>query len=281
MKEVVHHSFLGSTDYNSLLPIMAHDMHVIFQHLKDFLANKGDSNAKDAPNAYEQKWLSNWSGKDWFMHKNELVDCLKQAEALPKPSLKVSLKRKYNDANLMTRDQPPNSLLPESPKLYGREDEMEMLHEALNAGGCMAALVGGAGMGKTHCASDFAHKWLQQDVAYCFVLWLESETENIIRESYLNALDKFPGGHGLDPKEEIAVRDIAGLLWENLWEVLTQVEWMVVYNNVPETLGDLEGPEAFLPLFFPHTIAGLGTWTNSSHNKVHLIWWPCQILGQS
>jgi hypothetical protein len=104
MKEVVHRSFLGSTEYNSLLPIMAHDMHVIFQHLKDFLANKGDSNAKDALNAYERKWLSDWSRRDWSMRKNELVDCLKQAEALPKPSLKVSLKRKYNDANLTTRD---------------------------------------------------------------------------------------------------------------------------------------------------------------------------------
>ena len=209
MLDVVHRSFRGSTDYNSLLRVMEHDMHDTPQQLKDFLANKGDSNAKDALNAYERKWLSDWSGRDWSIRKNELVDCLKQAEALPKPSLKVSLKRKYNDANLTTRDQPPNSLLPESPILYGREDEMEKLGKALNAGGRMAALVGGAGMGKSHCASDFAHKWLQQDVAHRFVLWLESDTENIIRDSYLNALDRLLGGHGLDPKEEIAVRDIA------------------------------------------------------------------------
>jgi tetratricopeptide (TPR) repeat protein len=158
----------------------------------------------------------------------------------------------------MTRDQPPNSLLPESPILYGRKDEMEKLGKALNAGGRMAALVGGAGMGKSHCASDFAHKWLQQDVAHRFVLWLESDTENIIRDSYLNALDRLLGGHGLDPKEEIAVRDIAGLLWEKLREVLTQFEWMVVYNNVPEALGKLEGPEAFSPLFFPTPLQDWG-----------------------
>jgi hypothetical protein len=103
MKEVVHRSFLGSTDYNSLLPIMAHDIHVIFQQLKDFLANKGDSNAKDALNAYERKWLSDWARRDWSTRKNELVDCLKQAESLPKPSRKVSLKRKYKYSNLMTR----------------------------------------------------------------------------------------------------------------------------------------------------------------------------------
>jgi tetratricopeptide (TPR) repeat protein len=157
-----------------------------------------------------------------------------------------------------TRDQPPNSLLPESPILYGRKDEMEKLGKALNAGGRMAALVGGAGMGKSHCASDFAHKWLQQDVAHRFVLWLESDTENIIRDSYLNALDRLLGGHGLDPKEEIAVRDIAGLLWEKLREVSTQFEWMVVYNNVPEALGNLEGPEAFSPLFFPTPLQDWG-----------------------
>jgi tetratricopeptide (TPR) repeat protein len=258
MKEVVHRSFLGSTEYNSLLPIMAHDMHVIFQHLKDFLANKGASNAKDALNAYARKWLSDWSRRDWAMRKNELVDCLKQAEALPKPSLKVSMKCKYNDANLTTRDQPPNSLLPESPILYGREDEMEKLGEALNTGGRMAALVGGAGMGKSHCASDFVHKWLQQDVTHRFVLWIESDTENIIRVSYFNGLDKLLGGHGLDPKKEIAVRDIAALLWEKLREVSTQFEWMVVYNNVPEALGDLAGPEAFSPLFFPTPLQDWG-----------------------
>jgi tetratricopeptide (TPR) repeat protein len=122
----------------------------------------------------------------------------------------------------------------------------------------MAALVGGAGMGKTHCASDFAHKWLQQDVAHRFVLWLESDTENIIRDSYLNALDRLLGGHGLDPKEEIAVRDIAGLLWAKLREVSTQFEWMVVYNNVPVALGQLEGPETFSPLFFPTPLQDWG-----------------------
>jgi hypothetical protein len=123
------------------------DMHDTPQQLKDFLANKGDSNAKDALNAYERKWLSDWARRDWSMHKNELVDCLKQAKALPKPSLKVILKRKYNDANLTTRDQPPNSLLPECPILYGREDEMEKLGKALDAGGRVAALVGGAAWG--------------------------------------------------------------------------------------------------------------------------------------
>jgi hypothetical protein len=289
--DVFHRGFRGSTDYNSLLRVMEHDMHDTPQQLKDFLANKGDSNAKDALNAYERKWLSDWARRDWSTRKNELVDCLKQAESLPKPSRKVSLKRKYNDANLMTRlivclstvviawlqprlppakktgrllpnlttrDQPPNSLLPESPILYGREDEMETLGKALNAGGRMAALVGGAGMGKSHCASDFAHKWLQQDVAHRFVLWIESDTENIIRVSYLNALDRLLGGHGLDPNEEIAVLDIARLLWEKLREVSTQFEWMVVYNNVPEVLGDLEGPEAFSPLFFPTPLQDWG-----------------------
>ena len=33
---------------------------------------------------------------------------------------------------------------------------------------------------------------------------------------------------------------------------------MVVYNNVPEALGDLEGPEAFSPLFFPTPLQDWG-----------------------
>jgi tetratricopeptide (TPR) repeat protein len=95
-------------------------------------------------------------------------------------------------------------------------------------------------------------------VAHRFVLWLESDSENIIRVSYLNALDRLLGGHGLDPNEEIAVRDIAALLWEKLREVSTQFEWMVVYNNVPEAFGDLQGPEAFSPLFFPTPLQDWG-----------------------
>jgi hypothetical protein len=74
----------------------------------------------------------------------------------------------------------------------------------------------------------------------------------------LNALEKFSGGHGLAPKEEIAVQDIARLVWEKLRKVPTQFEWIVVYNNVPEALGKLDGPEAFSPLFSPTPLQDWG-----------------------
>jgi uncharacterized protein YciI len=114
MLEVVHRSFVrsASDDYNALLLkfdihenqnamlVMGRDMHGTPQQLKTFLTSRGPSNAKDASlkalGAYERKWLSDWSRRDWSICKNELVDCLKQAQSLLKPSPKVSSKWTYN-----------------------------------------------------------------------------------------------------------------------------------------------------------------------------------------
>jgi hypothetical protein len=112
MLEVVHRGYEGSTDYSALLLklkvqenqtalfVMGRDMHGTPQQLKTFLTSRGPSNAKDASvkalGAYERKWLSDWSRRDWSICKNELVDCLKQAQSLLKPSPKVSSKWTYN-----------------------------------------------------------------------------------------------------------------------------------------------------------------------------------------
>jgi hypothetical protein len=103
MLEVVHRSFVRSSsdDYNSLLLkfdihenqnamlVMGRDMHGTPQQLKSFLASRGPSNAKDvsvkALGAYERKWLSDWTRRDWSICKNDLLDCLKQANYLLKP----------------------------------------------------------------------------------------------------------------------------------------------------------------------------------------------------
>eukprot|EP00544_Gedaniella_sp_CCMP2646_P002101 CAMPEP_0202509066 /NCGR_PEP_ID=MMETSP1361-20130828/52576_1 /ASSEMBLY_ACC=CAM_ASM_000849 /TAXON_ID=210615 /ORGANISM="Staurosira complex sp., Strain CCMP2646" /LENGTH=346 /DNA_ID=CAMNT_0049143263 /DNA_START=34 /DNA_END=1072 /DNA_ORIENTATION=+ len=94
MLEVVHRGYEGSTDYSALLLklkvqenqnalfVMGRDMHGTPQQLKTFLTSRGPSNAKDASlkalGAYERKWLSDWTRRDWSICKNELVDCLKQ-----------------------------------------------------------------------------------------------------------------------------------------------------------------------------------------------------------
>jgi DNA replication protein DnaC len=104
----------------------------------------------------------------------------------------------------------PKSLLPEYPPLYGREDEMEQLNDALNVGGRLAALVGEPGMGKSHCASAFARQWVQQDANHRLVVWLESDAEHVIRDSYLTALQQqVSRGH---PQTKIRVRDGARFL---------------------------------------------------------------------
>jgi hypothetical protein len=102
MLEVVHRSFVRSStdDYNALLLkfkvqenekamlAMGRDMHGTPQQLETFLMSRGPSNAKDASvkalGAYERKWLSDWTRRDWSICKNELVDCLKQANYLLK-----------------------------------------------------------------------------------------------------------------------------------------------------------------------------------------------------
>jgi hypothetical protein len=109
MLEVVHRAYEGSTDYSALLLkfkvqenqnalfVMGRDMHGTPQQLKTFLTSRGPSDATDASikalDAYERKWLSDWTRRDWSICKNELVGCLKQAESLLKLRPKT-----YSDA---------------------------------------------------------------------------------------------------------------------------------------------------------------------------------------
>jgi hypothetical protein len=118
MVEVVHRRFERSSpdDYNALLlkfdvqenqnamRVMGRDMHGTPQQLKSFLASRGPSNAKDVSvkvlGAYERKWLSDWTRRDWSMRKKKLVDCLTQAESLlrPRPNAYIEAQDAVPDA---------------------------------------------------------------------------------------------------------------------------------------------------------------------------------------
>jgi hypothetical protein len=120
MLEVVHRGYEGSTDYSALLlkfkvqenqnalSVMGRDMHGTPQQLKTFLTSRGPSDATDASikalDAYERKWLSDWTRRDWSICKNELVYCLKQAESLLKLRPKT-----YSDAQDVVPDAVPAS----------------------------------------------------------------------------------------------------------------------------------------------------------------------------
>jgi tetratricopeptide (TPR) repeat protein len=156
---------------------------------------------------------------------------------------------------------PSGSNLPAAPGLMGREKEFVELRTKVKSG-TMTALVGIAGVGKTHIAKKFARDWLEEaDVKKRrFAFWLESETEAEIRESYVEVmklLDLEPTG---DDGSPLSVSELRERIWDQLESLPSQeVEWMVVFNNAPEAANGIEGPDVLKPWFFP---VPLENWSN-------------------
>jgi hypothetical protein len=69
----------------------------------------------------------------------------------------------------------------------GREDQLAALHDTLRQSGSMAALVGRAGAGKSHCARTFARQWFDADLER-WAWWVASETTTELRVSYVEML---------------------------------------------------------------------------------------------
>ncbi len=148
-------------------------------------------------------------------------------------------------------EPPPRSILPERlVKLFGGGKELRDLEEALVEDGTMVALMGRAGMGKSHLANYFAYKWLEEDEKNRFCLWISAETGETVQEGYRQILSRLKV-----PFNTAKVDFLSNLVWKTLRGA--NDSWMVVFDNIPEVRDGNDGPEVFKPWFFP---VPLGIW---------------------
>jgi hypothetical protein len=153
----------------------------------------------------------------------------------------------------------PVSMLPIAETLIGRENIMEKLKNALENRGAKAALVGGAGMGKTSCAKQFAMDFVAKDPKNRFVFWLLSSE---MKASYTKALKHLRESSGETAndaeEEEVTLEKLASNVWDRLQTLSNRFEWLLVFDNVPEVDCEKAGPEAFQDKYFPNADGTLG-----------------------
>mmetsp|Transcript_7350 Transcript_7350/g.16655 ORF Transcript_7350/g.16655 Transcript_7350/m.16655 type:complete len:672 (-) Transcript_7350:288-2303(-) len=149
----------------------------------------------------------------------------------------------------------PPSMLPDCPELFGRTETLKSLKGSFERGGTIAALVGAAGTGKSHCAKRFARDWIEEYHEKRFALWFSAETEIGIRADYLAVWEEL-GIKSNDKAEQMPTSELANCIWSEL--KTSQFEWILVFDNVPEALGGSEGPAVFQPWFFPTPLKNWG-----------------------
>ena len=148
----------------------------------------------------------------------------------------------------------PRSILPEAPKrTFGREEDRLRLAKYLKKPGTMAALTGGAGVGKSHLASKFVHDWVAEGSTNMkrFGFWIAAETEGAVRRGYSHILQAL-GVNIEEENEYFSTSKLARIVWTNLSET-SEFEWMVVFDNVPAADSEAggSGPEVVKEWFFP------------------------------
>ena len=86
----------------------------------------------------------------------------------------------------------PRSTLPSLiPYIFGREENLQKLEAYLAKPSRSASLTGLAGVGKSHCANQFAHDWVDKGPKLNkrrFGFWITAETEATIRRGYNDIL---------------------------------------------------------------------------------------------
>lgn len=143
----------------------------------------------------------------------------------------------------------PMSHLPVSLELIGRESTMVELERILEPSGRMAVITGGAGYGKSHCAKAYARDWYEKK-SNRWGWWLLAETEIKLRGDYMDLLAAL--GLGLANEAGFSTGQIARLVWERL--SANSFEWLLVFDNVPESSLGSSGPDAFKEVFFPNPL---------------------------
>lgn len=144
----------------------------------------------------------------------------------------------------------PNSMLSTSSLLIGRTDTLDQLTKTLKDSGTIAALVGGAGVGKSATSKKFATNWVDHAPEDRFALCLDASSEHSLKLSYVEALQRLDISIS-SSTADASTKDLANLLWEQLARVHQEVAWLVVFDGISEMIDNVEGPVGFKPFFFP------------------------------
>eukprot|EP00968_Pinguiococcus_pyrenoidosus_P027154 scaffold7357_cov195-Pinguiococcus_pyrenoidosus.AAC.14 len=148
-----------------------------------------------------------------------------------------------------TKARKRHNLKPRS-RVIGRDADIGRCLEHFEERGRMLAFSGIAGVGKSTCAMEVAWRFFEKNRGERFVWRLLAETEQSISQGYKDILATL--NMKLDPKHDIATQRIASRVVEALNQAEESVEWLLVFDNVPD-----DGPDRFLEWFFP-SLEGLG-----------------------
>ena len=150
----------------------------------------------------------------------------------------------------------PRSNLESKRTLYGRRDTLSELRDVLEkADTVIASLVGEAGVGKSHLAEAFGWEWLaSKDSESRFVIWLKAETEATVTGQLQDAIklvrrepEDMPAS---EKRQAKSITDWAMELHSTLIQLSDSFHWLLIFDNVPERVGDEEGFAGFRQWFF-------------------------------
>jgi tetratricopeptide (TPR) repeat protein len=139
--------------------------------------------------------------------------------------------------------------------LVGREDERKQLQEKVQSG-TITALLGMAGSGKSALAKKFAREWDEERSGdtHRAAIWLSADTEDNLRRNFDILLQKLKvEPRPQDKGNKIPTKEKAQRIWEKLGQI-PNLDWLVVFDNVPEAIDDKEGPAVLHDWFFPCTL---------------------------
>jgi hypothetical protein len=124
----------------------------------------------------------------------------------------------------------PNRILPTSrqnPKFYGREEELEKIHDYLRPKGDQSlrtyTIYGRRGVGKTEIALQFAYL---NKAGFDAIFWIQCETSVAVRQSFTNTAVSLnlPGAGRAGHHEE-------NLLAVQNWLKRTRKKWLLIFDN--------------------------------------------------
>lgn len=164
--------------------------------------------------------------EDIVRHVNEITSLSKvnQDRMIKNLSMKHALMPENEEPGTF-----PNRILPcrQNPKFYGREDELEKIHDYLRPKGDQSlrtyTIYGRRGVGKTEIALQFAYV---NRAGFDAIFWIQCETSVAIRQSFTNAAVSLnlPGADRAGHHEE-------NLLAVQNWLKRTRKKWLLIFDN--------------------------------------------------
>ncbi|KAI0855636.1 pfs domain-containing protein [Xylaria cubensis] len=133
-----------------------------------------------------------------------------------------------------TKKLQSNIALPRNEQFVGRSDILALIHSILEPGfrgepefrsfrSCLLHAIGG--MGKTETALEYTYIFRH---CYSYIVWLRSQTEALLRESFLEAVNKF----GIVEDKKMPPGRMKEVAMD--WFRSTDEPWLLVYDNVED-----------------------------------------------